>query len=41
MYFRSDLTRSKALDTINNNLSDNKEIYNIINFIDNSERGII
>ena len=41
MYFRSDLTRSKALDTINNNLSNNKEIYNIINFIDNSERGII
>ncbi|RZP28837.1 acyl-[acyl-carrier-protein]--UDP-N-acetylglucosamine O-acyltransferase, partial [bacterium] len=41
MYFRSELTRSKALDAINNMFSDNKEVKNIINFIDNSERGII
>ena len=41
IYFRSDLTRSKALDAIKNNLSDNEEVNNIINFIDNSERGII
>ena len=41
IYFRSDLTRSKALDKIKNSISDNVEVNNIFNFIDTSERGII
>mgnify|MGYP003321874483 CR=1 FL=1 len=41
MYFRSDLTRSQSLERIKNSLSDNLEVDNIINFINNSERGII
>ena len=41
IYFRSDLTRSEALDKIIKNISDNVEVNNIINFIDNSKRGII
>ena len=41
IYFRSDLTRSEALDKIKKSISDNVEVNNIINFIDNSKRGII
>ena len=41
MYFRSDLTRSIALEKMKEKLSNNVDVDNIINFIDISERGII
>ena len=40
LFFRSDYTRSDALDMLKK-MSDNEEIKNITNFINNSERGII
>ena len=40
LFFRSDYNRSDTLDMLKN-MSDNEEIKNITNFINNSERGII
>ena len=40
LFFRSDYARSDVLDMLKN-MSDNEEIKNITNFINNSERGII
>jgi UDP-N-acetylglucosamine acyltransferase len=40
-YFRSDLSRSSALEKMKNEMATSAEIEEIINFIDTSERGII
>ena len=40
-YFRSDLSRSNALEKMKNEMEASVEIEEIINFIDTSERGII